>query len=148
LQNPKANVTLRDVKLAIFSIHTNVCAWCFFCTNVCVQGMAAFVPTLLRELGWTSTQAQLLSVPPYAVAAVATILLGYISDRKKKRGIYIASVIILPIIGFGILRFSRSVNARYAAIYLNAIGAFSASSGFLAWGINSEYSSIICKPHS
>jgi hypothetical protein len=129
-------VTWLHVRRAIFNVHTNVCAWAFFCTNSAVQGFGAFVPKILLEFGWTSTEAQLKSVPPYLVACVITITLGYLSDRTNKRGIFMAGVLPLPIIGFSILRFADNVNAKYAAVFLNAIGCFAASSGFLSWGIN------------
>lgn len=37
-------------------------------------------------MGYKSTRAQLLSVPPYAVAAVVTITVGFIADRTRMRG--------------------------------------------------------------
>ncbi|EEU41766.1 uncharacterized protein NECHADRAFT_87817 [Fusarium vanettenii 77-13-4] len=129
-------VTWKHVRRAIFNIHTNVCAWCFFCTNSAVQGFGAFIPTILREFGWTSTEAQLKSVPPYLVACVVTIALGYLSDRTNKRGIFMAGILPCSIIGFSILRFSTNTDAKYAAVFLNAIACFGASSGFLSWGIN------------
>jgi hypothetical protein len=47
--------------------------------------------------------------------------------------------LLFSITGFGILRFSDDVHAKYGAVYLNAIGVFAASSGFLSWGINSRF---------
>jgi MFS family permease len=99
--------------------------------------MGAFVPTILKEFGWTSTKAQLYSVPPYLVACVLTIALGYASDRINRRGVFMLGALLFSITGFGILRFSDDVHAKYGAVFLNAIGVFAASSGFLSWGINS-----------
>ena len=47
---------------------------------------------------------------------------------------------VLPcsIIGFSLLRFSTNTDAKYAAVFLNAIACFGASSGFLSWGINNS----------
>ncbi|RFU80099.1 major facilitator superfamily [Trichoderma arundinaceum] len=134
--NADEKITWKQVEQAIFNIHTNVCAWCFFCTNSAVQGFGAFIPTILSEFGWTSTEAQLKSVPPYLVACCVTITIGYLSDRTNKRGIFLVGVLPCSIIGFSILRFSTNVNAKYAAIFLNAIACFAASSGFISWGIN------------
>ncbi|EXJ77314.1 hypothetical protein A1O3_09540 [Capronia epimyces CBS 606.96] len=134
--SPKERITWRHVRLAIFNVHTNVCALCFFCTNSAVQGMGAFIPTILKEFGWTSTEAQLKSVPPYLVACVLTIVLGYCSDRAKQRGVFIAGILPTSITGFAILRFSSNPDAKYAAVFLNAIGCFAGSAGMLSWGIN------------
>ncbi|OAQ66101.2 major facilitator superfamily protein [Pochonia chlamydosporia 170] len=100
------------------------------------KGFGAFIPTILREFGWTSTEAQLKSVPPYLVACAVTITLGYLSDRTNKRGIFIVGILPCSIIGFSILRFSTNMGAKYAAVFLNAIACFAASSGMLSWGIN------------
>ena len=51
-----------------------------------LYAFSLFTPTVIKELGYTSTHAQLLSVPPYAVAAVATITVGFIADRTRMRG--------------------------------------------------------------
>lgn len=137
-KNPGQRVTLKHVKLAIFNVHTQVCAWTFFCTNAAVQSFGAFIPSILKEFGWTSTEAQLKSVPPYLVACVCTIAIGWLSDRSGKRGPFIAGVLPTAIIGFALLRWSSSAEAKYAAVFLNAIGCFAASAGMLSWGINSE----------
>lgn len=122
----------------MFNIHTQVCALTFFCTNAAVQSFGAFVPSILRDFGWTSTEAQLKSVPPYLVACVCTIALGWASDRSGKRGPFIAGAMPTAITGFAILRWSTDPSAKYAAVFLNAIGCFAASAGMLSWGINSE----------
>ncbi|KAH8885465.1 MFS general substrate transporter [Thozetella sp. PMI_491] len=134
--NPKEKVTWAHVRQAIFNVHTNVCAWCFFCTNSAVQGLGAFVPTILQEFGWTSTRAQLSSVPPYLVACVLTIALGYASDRTNRRGVFMLGAVVFSSTGYAILRFSDNTEAKYAAVFLSCIGVFAASSGFLSWGIN------------
>lgn len=47
-----------------------------------------------------------------------------------------AGILPCSITGYSILRFSDNVNAKYGAVFLNAIACFGASSGFLSWGIN------------
>lgn len=136
--HPRKKVTWHHIRQAVFNVHTQVCAWCVFCTNSSVQGMGALIPTILKEFGWTSTKAQLLSVPPYLVASVLTVALGYASDRSNRRGVFMLGALVFSIVGFGILRFSDEMHAKYGAVYLNAIGVFAASSGFLSWGINSR----------
>ncbi|KIW52014.1 hypothetical protein PV05_10676 [Exophiala xenobiotica] len=133
---PNQRVSWDHVKSAIFNVHTQVCAWTFFCSNAAVQGFGAFVPSILEAFGWTSTEAQLKSVPPYLVACVCTVALGWASDRVGQRGIFIAGVLPTAIIGFAMLRWTESADAKYAAVFLNAISCFAASAGMLSWGIN------------
>ncbi len=68
-----------------------------------LYAFSLFVPTIIRDLGYTSTTAQLLSVPPYAVAAVLTIVIGVIADRTRQRGLCNIAVSSLGIIGFAML---------------------------------------------
>jgi MFS family permease len=51
-----------------------------------LYAFSLFLPTIIKGMGYKNTHAQLLSVPPYAVAAVMTITIGYIADRTGKRG--------------------------------------------------------------
>jgi hypothetical protein len=51
----------------------------------------------------TDVQAQLFTVPPYAVALVFMLLLTSFSDWKQTRGIPVMSVFLVGIIGWAIL---------------------------------------------
>ena len=41
-----------------------------------LYAFSLFLPSIISSLGYTSTKAQLLSVPPYAAAAILTISVG------------------------------------------------------------------------
>ena len=43
--------------------------------------------SVIAGLGYSSTDANLLSVPPYTLAAVMTVIVGYVADRTQQRGI-------------------------------------------------------------
>ena len=51
-----------------------------------LYAFSLFLPTIVKEMGYKSIHAQLLSVPPYAVAAVVTVTIGFIADRTRMRG--------------------------------------------------------------
>ncbi|TCD71972.1 hypothetical protein EIP91_000104 [Steccherinum ochraceum] len=46
----------------------------YFCANVALVSMSAFLPTIIKTFGYTDAPAQLLTVPPYAVCAVVLVL--------------------------------------------------------------------------
>jgi nitrate/nitrite transporter NarK len=52
-----------------------------------LYAFSLFLPTIIQQMGYKSIHAQLLSVPPYAVAAVVTVTIGFIADRTGKRGV-------------------------------------------------------------
>lgn len=138
--HPDEKVTFQHVKRAVFCIHNYTCAFGFFLINITVQGLSVFLPTILRDLHWTDTKAQLYSVPPYVCACVVAVVVAYSSDKTRKRGIFLASFSLLAIVGFGILRWESNPDIRYMAIFFVTIGAFPGGPGFLAWAINSESS--------
>ena len=55
-----------------------------------LYAFSLFLPSIISALGYKSTKAQLLSVPPYAAAAILTITIGCkYQPRAYFRRIYI-----------------------------------------------------------
>ncbi|KAI1283631.1 MFS general substrate transporter [Xylaria sp. FL0933] len=129
-------IELHHVKRAATNINNYVCALGFFFINITVQGLSVFIPTILQDIGYRGLTAQYYSVPIYVAASLIAIFMGYISDKTRMRGIYLAAFTILGITGFGLLRWGTGSKLKYAAVYLCAVGAFPGGPGFLSWGIN------------
>lgn len=138
-EKPQENVEFRHVKRAFLCIHNYTCALGFFLINITVQGLSVFMPAILADLGWESTKAQLLTVPPYVAACLIAILVAYISDKTKRRGIYLACFSLAAITGFALLRWHDGANIRYMAIFFVTTGAFPGGPAFLSWAMNSMY---------
>lgn len=136
--DPAEKVTMRDFKQAVFCIHNYTCALGFFLINITVQGLSVFLPTILNDLGWTNTKAQLYSVPPYVAACVVAIAVAYGSDKTHQRGIWLAAFSCLAIVGFAILRWVSDPNIRYMGVFFVTVGAFPGGPGFLSWAMNNS----------
>jgi lipopolysaccharide export LptBFGC system permease protein LptF len=99
-------------------------------------------------MGYASIQAQLHSVPPYVLACVVAIVVAFVSDRTRQRGLYLVMFGAIAVIGYTVLLTTISAQARYAGVFIVALGAFPNGPGFLSWGINSmlitTYLSLIC----
>jgi MFS family permease len=65
-----------------------------------LYAFSLFLPTIVAQMGYKSTQAQLMSVPPYACAAVLTITVGYFADRTRQRGLFNIFVSLIGVAGF------------------------------------------------
>ncbi|KEZ46557.1 Uncharacterized protein SAPIO_CDS0353 [Scedosporium apiospermum] len=65
-----------------------------------LYAFSLFLPTILCGMGHQGTKAQLLSVPPYAVAAALTIAVGFYADRSRHRGysVFLGAAGIYPTI--------------------------------------------------
>ena len=81
-----------------------------------------------------NARAQLLTVPPYAVAAVFLCLNSYVSDRLQSRGPFVAGVSALAAIGYVILlAVPENVHARYFATFCITSGTYGMICTSLAW---------------
>ncbi|KAF2466617.1 MFS general substrate transporter [Lindgomyces ingoldianus] len=129
-------IEFHHIKRAFFNINNYICALGFFLINITVQGISLFMPTILNDLGWTATKAQLYSVPPYVCACLVAIFIAFVSDKTKRRGIYLAGFTLLAITGFAIMRWATDPNIRYMGIFFITLGAFPGGPGFLSWGMN------------
>lgn len=87
-----------------------------------LYAFSLFLPTILRGMGHVGTRAQLLSVPPYACAALATIFVGFTADRTKWRGFCNIGTVCVGIIGFIMLLASDKPKVQYGAVFLGAMG--------------------------
>lgn len=98
-----------------------------------VYAIALFTPTIINELGYSATNAQLLSVPPFICGCIFTILVGIISDKHKLRGPYVIGGAFVSLVGYIILYTQRSAAASYAGTVLATVGVYPTIAVDLAW---------------
>lgn len=94
------------------------------------------LPTIVRQLGFTATTAQLLTVPPYFVAMVFTIGMSWIADRIGQRGYCTLATSGTGVIGFILLMSLESVGGRYFALYLVTAAIYPCVPLTIAWTTN------------
>jgi MFS family permease len=68
-----------------------------------LYAFSLFLPTIINDLGYKATEAQLLSTPPYVAGCICTIIVGIISDKYKSRGPFVCLSMTVAIIGYAIL---------------------------------------------
>lgn len=54
-----------------------------------VYSVSIFLPTIIRSMGHAAEVAQLMSVPPYVTACLATVIGGFAADKQRQRGVYV-----------------------------------------------------------
>ncbi|KAJ9602428.1 hypothetical protein H2200_012970 [Cladophialophora chaetospira] len=101
-----------------------------------LYAFSLFIPTIIQQMGYKSVHAQLLSVPPYAVAAVVTITVGFIADRTGKRGYCNMVMSLFGIIGFAMLLGSGVPHVQYAGVFLGAMGIYPCIPNTISWTAN------------
>lgn len=94
-----------------------------------------FIPTILKQLGWTSVRAQVMSIPIYLAAAAVTLTGAIFSDRLKHRFGFILLGCGLTTVGYAILLATPyvPVGARYFALYLLSCGCWLAQPITVVW---------------
>jgi nitrate/nitrite transporter NarK len=101
-----------------------------------LYAFSLFVPSIINQLGYTSTKANLLSVPPYFVAAILTVLVGWYADKTNRRGLINIVVSILGIVGFAMLLGSNTAGVKYAGTFLGAAGIYPLIPNTISWCSN------------
>ncbi|KAF9020666.1 MFS general substrate transporter [Hymenopellis radicata] len=85
--------------------------------------IALFLPTIIRDIGYSAANAQLLLVPPHCLAWPITIGTSILSDRFNMRGPFLMIFSSIGMIGFGMLRSSVGTGAvGYVAVFFAVIG--------------------------
>jgi len=120
---------LKDPKIWLYG-------FCFQTMAMPIYTLSLFLPTIISELGYTAAQAQLLSIPPYAVAFITTMSVALVAEKKKRRAPFIIGGSIVAIIGYVVLLTSKRPLVGYAGTIIVAGGVFPATAVVLSWPAN------------
>ncbi|KAJ3930020.1 MAG: major facilitator superfamily domain-containing protein [Lentinula lateritia] len=112
------------------------CNIAFFCSGTILYGLAYFSPSIIQSLGYTAANAQLMSVPPFAVACVVSVIASFISDRYRCRGIVSIVSVIFCAIGFAMFLGSKSTHVQYGSLFFSITGAYTVAPTGSAWNAN------------
>ena len=98
------------------------------------------LPTIINDTGFSSSpnQTQLWTVIPYAVAAVLTVCVAFLSDRLKLRGVIVLFTLPLSIIGYSTIANVKSAQVKYGMTFLMAAGLYSSVPCILSWNSNNS----------
>lgn len=101
-----------------------------------LYAFSLFLPSIIKSLGYANTKAQLLTVPPYAVACALTILIGWAADRSGRRGVFNIFNSLFGIVGFIILLAVTNPKVKYFATFLAAMGIYPLVANSITWVSN------------
>ncbi|KAH3904717.1 hypothetical protein HBI56_215410 [Parastagonospora nodorum] len=126
-----------DVLLACKDIKIWLYGLAFHTMSLPLYTLSLFLPTIIKDMGYTNAQSQLLTIPPYAVATLFTIFWAILSERYKQRGLFIVTTSAVAIIGYIILLANTDPKARpglsYAGTFFAAIGIYPSVALVLCW---------------
>ncbi|GLB22705.1 hypothetical protein AtubIFM61612_003283 [Aspergillus tubingensis] len=101
-----------------------------------LYGISFFLPTIIRDLGYTSSTAQLLTVPPYIIASMAAILAAYFADRNGERSPLLLFHIGCIVAGFFVCLAGSQrwvPGLVYFGVFLAILGIYPAIPALITW---------------
>ncbi|OQO01552.1 hypothetical protein B0A48_12588 [Cryoendolithus antarcticus] len=116
--------------------------WKIWCSIIMYGGVVCtgystsfFVPTIIKELGYTAKAAQVRSIPIFLVATIVTFGVAWLSDRLRHRYAFCMIGICIATIGYVVLlcQESVSIQGRYGAIFLIVTGGYTCQPVAIAW---------------
>jgi predicted MFS family arabinose efflux permease len=101
-----------------------------------LYSVSLFTPTIISNLGYSRTKSQLMSVPPYFVACIVTMTIGYVADKKRTRGPFMLVFCIVAASGWIMLISSGKFAIQYTGVFLATGGIFPLVPLGVAWNSN------------
>ncbi|GAA5830492.1 hypothetical protein JCM11251_002490 [Rhodosporidiobolus azoricus] len=142
-----SGIDWKAVRYALRDWKTYILALAYSAMNLGLGSVSGFLPTIIKGLGYSNADAQLYSVPPYAVALVVMLLVTSYSDRYQTRGIPAACVFMIGIVGWALLLgidpvgvSAGGLRARYFACCCIVTAGYANIPILMAWTSNNAAS--------
>ncbi|KAG9564302.1 MFS general substrate transporter, partial [Aureobasidium melanogenum] len=109
----------KDPKVWLYCAH-------FHTLSLPLYTLSLFLPSIIKSLGYTASSAQLLTIPPYALATVLTVIYAITAEKFCRRNVFIMTSSLTGMIGYIILLANKHPTRHPAASY---VGTFFAAAG-------------------
>ncbi|GJN93243.1 hypothetical protein Rhopal_006290-T1 [Rhodotorula paludigena] len=110
--------------------------WALAVITACKTTASAFtqfMPTVIQTFKFNRINTLLLTAPPYIVAAIFSLILSRLSDRKPERCFHFCIPLMFGMLGFIIAAATTNIAARYFSIFLMLSGLHGNFNILLAW---------------
>jgi MFS family permease len=115
------NFKMRYVWRSIFDWKTWISMLIYMGVDGPLYAFSLFLPSIISQLGFKSTPANLLTVPVYFCACIFTCGVGFMADKYGHRGWFNVAFMCIGCAGYIILIASRNAALSYFAVYLAAV---------------------------
>lgn len=131
-------VDTKDIGLALMDLKCWFTAFMYFSCVVGFASLPAFLPTILKDMGYSSINAQGLTAPPFFLSFLVTILSTWVADKTQQRGMSIMILTAIGGSGYVLLATVKTVRVRYLGVFLAASGIFPSIANILPWVLNNQ----------
>ncbi|KAK7683471.1 hypothetical protein QCA50_013305 [Cerrena zonata] len=130
--------SMKEVLRSLSSIHVILVFIQMFCIGTCLYGLALFLPSIVKQLGFSTTRAQLVSVGPFAAGFFVIIVSAYLSDRYRSRSMAVILIGLLAVIGYAMFLSSEHALVAYGSLFLSVPGIYANTPILSAWMANNS----------
>jgi hypothetical protein len=120
---------LKDPKIYLYGL-------CYLTASFPGYTLSLFLPTIINGLGYTAAQAQLLSIPPNAIAFVLTMSVAIVAEKTGRRAPFIIGGSAIGVVGYIMLLTSRWPGMSYAGTIVVSAGVFPVGPIVVGWPAN------------
>ncbi|KAJ6489044.1 MFS transporter [Mycena sanguinolenta] len=120
-QDTEADSTIHGLKLAVADPLVWLFSFMLFSQHL-GRSVGQFFPTLAKTLGYSTSKTLLLTVPPWLLAAILSVLNAWHADKSGERFFHISIWIFAMMAGFIISLCTMAVGPRYFSMFLMTIG--------------------------
>lgn len=137
-QERRGRLKSKEILTALLDVKSWLAALMYFACNVSYSPLPVFMPTILKELGFTAIHAQGLTAPPYFLSFVVTLASTWVADRIQQRGYIIMGLSTVSGVGYLIQATCTGTEIRYFGVFLCAAGIFPVIANTLPWVLNNH----------
>jgi Na+/melibiose symporter-like transporter len=109
-----------------------------FCQTAMSNATKFNLPTIVKTMGFTNTNAQLMTAPPYVAAAILVIIVSKFSDRVGWRMPFVVGPFSVCAVGFAMMlglrgKFEENLGASYCACIIAVLGIYASTPSSTSW---------------
>ncbi|KAL4868950.1 hypothetical protein BDV12DRAFT_168649 [Aspergillus spectabilis] len=140
LQAEEESLAWSEVRRGLLEPQMWFSATAYFAILSGLYSFGLFLPTIIDESGFATdaNQVQLWTVIPYAVAAFLTVVVAFLSDRLKLRGVIMLFTLPIAIAGYASIGNISSSHIKYGMTFLMATGMYASVPCILVWNSNNS----------
>lgn len=131
---------MAQVRAHPFSIHFPLYLLTFkysgviqFCQDILLYGFSTFLPSIITSMGYSSLQAQYLTIPVYIIGGGSFLALSFLSDRLTLRSPFILFANFVGLVGYALILSPVSNAVRFFGTFLCAVAVYTGPGMNLTW---------------
>ncbi|KAL4915882.1 major facilitator superfamily domain-containing protein [Aspergillus aurantiobrunneus] len=131
----------RDLLMVLTNWRVYMQAWFLFAQSALSYGTKFTLPTITQAMGFSDTNAQLTSAPPYVAAAISAIVFARLSDHFYRRMPFVVVPMIIVVVAYAIIislkgELDSNRGVAYFAVVLAVIGIYPIQAAAASWNAN------------